>query len=210
VFVAGLAAAQVVPYERILNSARNRLLDQGGNYSGQRYSTLDQINTSNIKRLKVAWVHQSGTTESHQTSPIVVDHTLFITAPPNVVEALDATTGRRLWSYHKDLPNDLHSHLKLAEVYTQLQQFARAVDEYGFVAEEYAQDGFYDKGIALLSKAMKLAITSRVTRPPSRRWPARIRSSSAWPAVSSGSLFIDAYDADTGRRLAILHGRGRW
>src|SRR6185312_8400666 len=49
--------------------------------------------------------------------------------------------GERLRARLKDHPDDLHSHLKLAEVYTQLQQFARAVDEYGFVAEEYAQDG---------------------------------------------------------------------
>ncbi len=54
-------------------------------------------------------------------------------------------------------PNDLHSHLKLAEVYAQLQKFDKAVDEFGYVADEYASDGFYDKGIALLSKAMKLA-----------------------------------------------------
>ena len=54
-------------------------------------------------------------------------------------------------------PQDLHAHFKLAEVYAQLRQFDRAVDEFGFVAEEYAQDGFYDKGVALLSKAQKLA-----------------------------------------------------
>lgn len=65
--------------------------------------------------------------------------------------------GERLRVRLKDHPGDLHSHLKLAEVYTQLRQFERAVDEYGFVAEEYAQDGFYDKGIALLSRAVKLA-----------------------------------------------------
>ncbi|HEX3553662.1 MAG TPA: cyclic nucleotide-binding domain-containing protein [Thermoanaerobaculia bacterium] len=65
--------------------------------------------------------------------------------------------GERLRSRLKESPNDLHSHLKLAEVYTELRQLEKAVDEYGFVAEEYAQDGFYDKGIALLSKAMKLA-----------------------------------------------------
>ena len=54
-------------------------------------------------------------------------------------------------------PQDLHSHLKLAEVYTELRQLDRAVDEYAFVADEYAQDGFYDKGIALLARASKLA-----------------------------------------------------
>jgi hypothetical protein len=54
-------------------------------------------------------------------------------------------------------PADLHMHLKLAEVYAGLKQYDRAVDEFGFVAEEYAQDGFYEKGVALLSKAQKLA-----------------------------------------------------
>jgi hypothetical protein len=54
-------------------------------------------------------------------------------------------------------PQDLHSHLKLAEVYAQLRQFDRAVGEFGYVADEYSQDGFYDKAVALLSKAQKLA-----------------------------------------------------
>ncbi len=54
-------------------------------------------------------------------------------------------------------PADLHMHLKLAEVYANLKQYEKAVDEFGFVAEEYAQDGFYEKGVALLSKAQKLA-----------------------------------------------------
>jgi tetratricopeptide (TPR) repeat protein len=63
----------------------------------------------------------------------------------------------RLRAKLKGNPDDLHSRLKLADVYTQLQRFEKAVDEYVFVAEEYAQDGFYDKGVALLSRAMKLA-----------------------------------------------------
>jgi tetratricopeptide (TPR) repeat protein len=63
----------------------------------------------------------------------------------------------RLRARLKDNREDLHAHLKLAEVYTHLRKFEKAVDEYVFVAEEYAQDGFHDKGIALLSKAMKLA-----------------------------------------------------
>ncbi len=65
--------------------------------------------------------------------------------------------AERLRAKLKNNPDDLHSHLKLAEVYTELKQPERAVVEYGFVAEEYAEDGFYDKGIALLSRAAKLA-----------------------------------------------------
>lgn len=73
-----------------------------------------------------------------------------------VLERYDEA-AERLRARLKENSSDLHSHLKLAEVHTQLRQFEKAVDEFVYVAEEYAQDGFYDKGIALLSKAMKLA-----------------------------------------------------
>jgi hypothetical protein len=73
-----------------------------------------------------------------------------------VLEKYDEA-AERLKTRIKLNPQDLHSHLKLAEVYAQLRQFEKAVDEFGFVADEYASDGFYDKGVALLSKAQKLA-----------------------------------------------------
>ncbi len=56
-----------------------------------------------------------------------------------------------------DHPKDLHAHLRLAEVYKETGQGGKALDEYGFVADEYARDGFYDKAIALLSKAARMA-----------------------------------------------------
>jgi hypothetical protein len=62
----------------------------------------------------------------------------------------------RLKAALRDDPDDLHAHLKLAEAYTGLGRGADAADQFLFVAEEYAKDGFYDKGIALLSKAMRL------------------------------------------------------
>ncbi len=73
-----------------------------------------------------------------------------------VLERYDEAV-ERLRAKLKTNPQDLHSHLKLADVHAQLRQFDKAVDEYGFVADEYAADGFYDKGIALLSRAAKLA-----------------------------------------------------
>lgn len=73
-----------------------------------------------------------------------------------VLERYDEA-AERLKTRIKLNPQDLHSHLKLAEVFAGLRQFDKAVDEFGFVADEYAQDGFHDKGIALLSKAQKLA-----------------------------------------------------
>lgn len=53
-------------------------------------------------------------------------------------------------------PEDLHSHLKLAEVYGCQKRSDEAVRTYIHVAEEYAGDGFFDKGIALLARARKM------------------------------------------------------
>ncbi len=105
-----LALAQIqVPYERIRDADREpgNWLTYSRDYSGRRYSPLDQIHTGNVARLRVAWVHQVDELDAFETSPIVVDGTMFITEPPNGVKALDARTGRRLWSYTKQVPKDL-------------------------------------------------------------------------------------------------------
>lgn len=62
----------------------------------------------------------------------------------------------RLKAHLKGEPDDLHAHLRLAEAYAGLGDRPRATDGYLFVAEEYAQDGFYDRGLALLAKAKRL------------------------------------------------------
>lgn len=56
----------------------------------------------------------------------------------------------------KLVPKDLHAHLKLAEVYVSLKQAGKALDEFGFVADSLADDGFHDKAMAILSKAAKI------------------------------------------------------
>lgn len=73
-----------------------------------------------------------------------------------VLERYDEAQAR-LVSRLRQEPKDLHAHLRLAEVYGQLKKGGQAVDEYVFVADEYARDGFYDKALALLAKAAKLA-----------------------------------------------------
>ena len=80
-----------------------------------------------------------------------------------VLERYDEAESR-LKSALKADPEDLHGHLKLAEVFTGLGRGIDAADQYVFVAEEYAKDGFYDKGMALLSKAMRLNPGDEVLR----------------------------------------------
>jgi hypothetical protein len=53
-------------------------------------------------------------------------------------------------------PNDLNLHLKLADVSVGLRNVQKAVEEYVYVADKYATDGFHDRGIAVLTKARRL------------------------------------------------------
>src|SRR3979409_780718 len=98
--------AQVnVPFERIRDADKEpgNWLTYSRDYTGRRYSPLDQINTSNVNKLKIAWIRQVNELDTFETSPIAVDGTLFITEPPNAVAALDAATGRVLWRYQKEI-----------------------------------------------------------------------------------------------------------
>src|SRR5690606_16118368 len=55
-------------------------------------SELDQINTQNVKDLKVAWTFSTGTLNGLEGAPLVVNNTMyFVTSFPNIVYALDLT-----------------------------------------------------------------------------------------------------------------------
>jgi PQQ-dependent dehydrogenase (methanol/ethanol family) len=79
-----------------------------GTYRSWHYSPLTEINTDNVKRLKVAWVHHPGrSTRGLQSMPLVADGVLYYTGSYSRVWALDAATGRPLWSYFPKLDDDL-------------------------------------------------------------------------------------------------------
>ncbi len=91
--------------------AGNEWLHYGGDYANTRYSSLSQINTRNVNKLRVAWMHSLGTLESQQSTPLVVGDTLYVTTStgPRYVFALNAKTGAIKWKYEPELPNDYFS-----------------------------------------------------------------------------------------------------
>src|SRR5262245_60395339 len=74
-------------------------LTYSGNYSSTRYSPLTQITPANVKNLKLQWAYQSPVAGNWQTTPLVVDGTMYLTQRQNDVVALDAATGRAFWIY---------------------------------------------------------------------------------------------------------------
>ena len=89
-------AAQARPAPTTVNWALHNL-----DLAGTRYSTLDQINRSNAKTLVPRWLFQHGVIDgvSNQTTPIVVDGTMYVTDSRGSVYAVDAVDGHLLWSY---------------------------------------------------------------------------------------------------------------
>jgi alcohol dehydrogenase (cytochrome c) len=75
-------------------------LTYSGNYFGQRYSPLQQIDPANVKNLELKWVFQAQSLQKFESTPLVVDGIMYLTQSPNDILALDAKTGRAFWLYH--------------------------------------------------------------------------------------------------------------
>src|SRR5579862_6647577 len=78
----------------------------GGTDLAWRYSALDKINTTNVKKLLPAWIFQTGDyQDALQSTPIVVDGIMYVSTARSFVYALDGATGRVIWQYkHVPLP----------------------------------------------------------------------------------------------------------
>ncbi len=98
-----------VTYDRILHAEKEpgNWLTYSGNYSGQRYAPLDQIDAGNVARLKLAWLYQAAEMHKFETTPLVVDGIMYLSEPPSHVTALDTRTGRVLWKYRRIVPQDV-------------------------------------------------------------------------------------------------------
>jgi alcohol dehydrogenase (cytochrome c) len=77
-----------------------------GDYSGRRYSSLDEIKVSNVAQLRAEWVFHPGNTQGLEVTPVVEGGIMYITAS-NDVFALDARTGRSLWHYQRPISSGL-------------------------------------------------------------------------------------------------------
>jgi quinoprotein glucose dehydrogenase len=102
--ISGLAAAALIigvhAGPHVVSAAADRPFNTwhehlGGADSSQ-YSSLRQINKSNVKQLQIAWTYSTGE-GSYLFNPIVIDGVMYVQAKSNSLVALDALTGKELW-----------------------------------------------------------------------------------------------------------------
>jgi alcohol dehydrogenase (cytochrome c) len=112
VFLGGLLVGQDHPPAMVRNDdllatpVGANWTSYNGDYTGRRYSSLKEINISNVRQLRAAWVFHPGNSQSLEVTPLVVRGIMFATAA-NDVYALDARTGRQLWRYSRPVSSGL-------------------------------------------------------------------------------------------------------
>jgi quinoprotein glucose dehydrogenase len=97
-YVAQGASSKTLPADKTTQSWET----YGGQPAGDHYSSLRQINRSNVRSLVVAWKFDTGEVGGLETNPIVVGKVLYATTPSKSVIALDGETGKLIWKWDAD------------------------------------------------------------------------------------------------------------
>jgi quinoprotein glucose dehydrogenase len=190
----------------------------GGGQDSIRYSALDQINRDNVQRLQVAWTYDTADVfqgSEMQCNPIVVDGVLFATSPKLRVFALDAATGKEIWSYDPNAGKKVTSKTRNRG----LTYWADGKDRRIFVASGhflYALDAGTGKPVPAFGKEGRIDLREGLGRDPktlnvSATTPGAlyrdllIMGSIVSEALPAAPGHIRAYDARTGQQRWIFH-----
>ncbi|WP_367396910.1 methanol/ethanol family PQQ-dependent dehydrogenase [Sinimarinibacterium sp. NLF-5-8] len=104
-------AASGVTWDDIVNDEKTpeNILTYGMGVQAQRFSTLEQINTNTVSKLSPVWSFSFGDEKQRgqESQALVYDGVIYVTGSYSRLWALDARTGKRLWSYQHRLPDDI-------------------------------------------------------------------------------------------------------
>ena len=95
VLIFSLVSAGAFAQDRPYTSWR----DYAGSADSAQYSGLRQVNRSNVNRLQVAWTYPTGDGRKYFFNPIVIDELMYVMGKNNSIVALNAATGKEVWSY---------------------------------------------------------------------------------------------------------------
>jgi alcohol dehydrogenase (cytochrome c) len=84
-------------------------LTYSGNYFGHRHSPLTQITPENVAQLTSVWTFQTRAVGNFQSTPLVIDGVLYVTGWGGTAWAIDARSGRQIWSYRRNVPDDIRA-----------------------------------------------------------------------------------------------------
>ena len=191
-------AAQV-SVARLANDAAEtgQWLMYSGSYRSHRFSPLTQISADNVRRLRPVWVYQPPGVGALESTPLVVDGVMYVTAGPTSVVALELKSGRPLWEWSRPI--------------------SAAVRNLGFPR--------VNRGVAILDNTVYVGtldayLVALDARSGVERWAVQVGDNGSGHSITAAPLaidnkiivgisggeagirgFLDAYDAKSGKRL---------
>lgn len=99
VVLAVLAYLAATPAAQEPSRAGANWFSYGGDPGGTRYSSLSQITKANVGRLREVWRFETPEGGRLQTTPLIVDGTMYVVTPRQKVIALDGANGRQQWTF---------------------------------------------------------------------------------------------------------------
>ena len=194
-----------------------------GDATSSHYSTLDQINRSNVADLTLAWTYKSGDADSTgrtqiQCNPIIIDSTLYATSPGLKAIALDAATGREIWRFDpfengavdegrginrgvSYWPGDDQHKARI--LYTAGSRLFALEASTGIPIDSFGEEGSVDLRDGLDRDVTGLSVTART--PGIVYKHLLIQGTSVSEGIRSAPGHIRAYDVRTGELVWIFH-----
>ncbi|WP_323158179.1 membrane-bound PQQ-dependent dehydrogenase, glucose/quinate/shikimate family [Pseudomonas viridiflava] len=135
--------------------AGNEWVAYGGTPSGQRFSSLDQINPQTINKLSVAWEYHTGDLRdadkdageyTFEATPLKVNNRVYVCTPHNEVHAINPENGKPDWKY---TPEKTRSYL-------QQHQTCRGVSYYAAPTAQNAPAAQCEKRIIMATADARL------------------------------------------------------
>jgi alcohol dehydrogenase (cytochrome c) len=107
----GISLAPAFTADELNEEAGDNWITNGGNVTNDRFSSLDEIDTENVKELKGDWMTKIGANAtaakfSAEGQALEYEGTIYISDGADDVFALDAHSGEILWTYEPHLPPD--------------------------------------------------------------------------------------------------------
>ncbi|MDP4212916.1 MAG: pyrroloquinoline quinone-dependent dehydrogenase [Bacteroidota bacterium] len=197
-----------------------------GNFSGNKYSSLKEIDTSNVQHLQIAWTYHTDDmdTAAHsqiQCNPIMVNGILYAISAQMKLVALDAATGKQIWVYSPfdSIPGDKKSYFILnncrgvaywsnnkgdERIFYPAGSFLRAIDaKTGRLIETFGKKGLVDLREGLGEDAMDLFVTA--TSAPSVYKDLLLTGTRVSEGMDAAPGHIRAYNVVTGKMEWIFH-----
>jgi len=176
-------------------------LTVAGDYNGQRHTVAKQISPKNVASLAPQWMFQAAVTNPGrglETTPLVVDGVMYATGNGNQAWAIDARTGRLIWTYQRQLPNNFSAFVCCGPGNRGFgirgdRLYLGSLDAHLVALDRKTGKVIWDVQVGDLKSANSITMAPLVVKN-------KVIVGVAGSEFASRG-FLDAYDADTGARV---------